>query len=58
MVQVIRSGTRPLGGADNDYAFSIVQTKDGGYAVAGETSSKGAGQEDVWVIKLDKNGNL
>ena len=37
---------------------SIIQTEDGGYALAGYTESKGAGRYDAWVIKLDENGNL
>jgi len=45
------------GGSGDDYAFSIQQTKDGGYIVAGYTSSFGAGGSDVYVIKLDENGN-
>lgn len=49
---------RTFGGSENDEAHSIVQTEDGGYAVAGWTESKGAGNSDVWVIKLDENGNL
>ena len=47
---------KTFGGSDDDVANSIVQTKDGGYAVAGYTSSKGAGDIDVWVLKLDGNG--
>ena len=46
-----------FGGSDEDVATSMVKTKDGGYAVAGYTSSKGAGDIDVWVLKLDGNGN-
>jgi len=42
----------------NDVAYSIIQTKDGGYAVTGWTKSKGTGNSDVWVIKLNENGNL
>jgi len=49
---------RAFGGSEDDEAHSIIQTEDGGYAVAGWTESKGAGNADVWVIKLDKNGNL
>ena len=49
---------RTYGGSDIDGAYSLIQTTDGGYAVAGETLSKGAGKSDLWVIKLDAQGNL
>jgi len=49
---------KTFGGSEDDEAHSIIQTDDGGYAVAGWTESKGAGDSDVWVIKLDENGNL
>ena len=49
---------KTFGGSEDDEAHSIIQTEDGGYAVAGWTESKGAGNSDVWVIKLDENGNL
>jgi len=49
---------KTFGGSEDDEAHSIIQTDDGGYAVAGWTESKGAGNSDVWVIKLDENGNL
>jgi len=46
------------GGKDDDYAYSIQQTKDGGYAIAGYTYSCGAGDRDFWFLKLDSNGIL
>jgi len=49
---------RTYGGRRSEEAHSLIQTTDGGYAVAGHTSSKGAGLDDFWVIKLDKQGNL
>ena len=49
---------KTFGGVKDDDAFSACQTSDGGYAVAGWTKSKGAGGMDVWVLKLDANGNL
>ena len=46
------------GGGNNESASSIIQTTDGGYAVAGSTDSEGAGQSDSWVIKLDEQGKM
>ena len=48
---------RTFGGADYDYGYSIIQTTDGGFAVAGWTNSFGAGSHDWLVLKLDSNGN-
>jgi len=49
---------KTFGGSSDDEAKSIIQTTDGGYAVAGYTSSEGEGARDIWVIKLDGKGNL
>jgi len=45
------------GGASDDLAFSIQQTSDGGYIVAGFTDSYTYGMEDFAIYKLDSNGN-
>ncbi|MFN3477706.1 MAG: hypothetical protein ACK4Z6_09205, partial [Candidatus Methylomirabilales bacterium] len=37
---------------------SISQTSDGGYIVAGNTGSYGAGSYDYLIIKLDSSGNI
>ena len=44
------------GGSSNERAHSIQQTSDGGYVVAGETTSYGAGDKDIFVLKIDVNG--
>ncbi len=48
---------KTYGGSNFDGA-AIQQTSDGGYIMAGRTASFGAGSDDVWVLKLDTNGNV
>ncbi len=47
-----------LGGNYVDYAYSIQQTTDGGYIVAGGTTTFGFGYVDAYVLKLNSDGNL
>jgi protein involved in ribonucleotide reduction len=47
---------RPYGGTGNDVASALVQTSDGGYALAGSTNSSGAGNYDFWLVKTDASG--
>ncbi|MFP3833879.1 T9SS C-terminal target domain-containing protein [Chryseobacterium sp. SIMBA_028] len=55
---------KSIGGSNNDDAQSIQQTSDGGYIVAGTSSSTDGdiignhGGLDYWVVKLDTNGNI
>ena len=44
---------KTYGGPNNDIARSIVQTPDGGYAMAGYTASYGAGDYDFWLVKVE-----
>lgn len=55
---------KSYGGPENDIAYSIQQTSDGGYIVAGETKSNSGqvsgnyGEKDFWVIKINASGDL
>jgi predicted secreted protein len=47
---------RPYGGVGDDEAYSVIQTSDGGYVLAGFTNSSGNGGYDFWLVKTDSNG--
>ena len=48
---------KTYGGNSPDVAYSMQQTSDNGYVIAGYTSSFGAGGADFWLVKTDSNGN-
>lgn len=55
---------KTYGGTDDDEAYSIQETTDGGYVVAGTTRSNDGdvtgnhGGTDSWVVKIDSTGLL
>lgn len=55
---------RNYGGTLSDYATKVIETKDNGYLLAGE-STGGLGNKtcyksnnDIWLVKLDSTGNI
>jgi len=57
----VRSETgwsKTYGGTNGDWGFSVVQSSDGGYAIAGVTSSYGAGGDDIYLVKTDSAGSM
>ena len=55
---------KTFGGSEDDSAASIIQTKDGGFAVLGYSKSsdsnvsENAGSKDFWLLKISSEGNL
>lgn len=57
-VSVTTPWAKTYGGTNDEEAFSIQQTSDGGFIVAGYTTSFGAGRKDFWVLKLSPGGTV
>ncbi|MBK7569108.1 MAG: putative metal-binding motif-containing protein [Bacteroidetes bacterium] len=55
-----------IGGISRDILYTGIQTIDGGYLIAGNTSSpisgdkteSNIGEDDIWIINLDSVGNI
>ena len=48
--------TKTFGGTDDDWAYSVQQTTDGGYIITGNNGSNGSNGYDVYLIKTDGSG--
>ena len=55
---------KTLGGTQDELAYSVQQTRDGGYIVAGFTNSNNGditgnhGGSDMWIVKLSSTGTI
>jgi Secretion system C-terminal sorting domain len=50
--------TNAIGGNRSDYGNSVQQTDDGGFIIAGNTLSVGAGLSDVFLVKTNSDGTV
>lgn len=48
---------KTFGGINDDQCNCLKPTTDGGYILVGETKSFGSGENDVYLIKTDSDGN-
>jgi hypothetical protein len=49
--------SKSYGGNNNDEAYSVMETADGGFMVNGFSYSFGTGSVDLYVVKTDSSGN-
>ncbi len=49
--------TRTYGGSANEVAYSVCNTHEGDFVVAGLTVTFGSGPQDVYVVKIDAYGD-
>ena len=47
-----------FGGRYAERCYSLIETEDGGYLMAGSTITYGARGSDYWVVKTDEEGNM
>jgi len=52
------SWQKTYGGSEDDFISSVQQSSDEGYIVTGYTKSFGAEASDIWVLKLESNGDV
>jgi len=50
--------SQTYGGNGGENCYIVIQTQDGGYALAGYTQSFGEGMKDFWLVKTDENGGM
>lgn len=49
--------SKTYGGIYDDRGYCVEEASDGGFIIAGYTSSYGSGSSDIYLIKTDANGN-
>jgi len=47
---------KTFGGQQDDVGMSVLQSRDGGFIVAGRTASFGQGGDDMWLLRTDSEG--
>ena len=54
----VEQWNKTFGGTGDDVGSSVQQTNDGGYIITGNRYNISNGDNDVYLIKTDENGNV
>jgi len=61
MLKINKNGViiwqKTYGGLNSDNGYCIISCSDGGYIIAGETESYGAGGRDAYILKINEAGD-
>jgi len=57
-VNVLPYWAHAIGGADDDYGYSVVETYDSGLVVVGYTESYGSSSADLLIVKFNSAGSV
>ncbi len=57
-VPVPERWVQTFGGSEDDQGAAVALCPDGGYVVVGTTSSFGAGESDIYLVKADAKGKM
>lgn len=52
------SWSKVFGGSSFETSYHVLQTNDGGYILAGGSSSFGSSSYEMYIVKTDNNGNI
>jgi len=52
----VEKWNRTFGGTDGDHAYYVQQTKDGGYILIGNATTKTSDRHIAWVVKTNETG--
>jgi hypothetical protein len=58
LAQLDQGWEKTFGGSGHERGLDVQYCSDGGFVVVGSSDSFGDGSEDVYLIKVDSNGNL
>ncbi len=50
--------SKTFGGNQREFLYDMISLSNGSFLLVGETNTYGSGSQDVWLVKIDKDGDL